>query len=87
MATAIGTVTGFVLGTVTAGAGFLLSTRRLVCPDPDAHELSTADRESVSAEFATHAASVRRELSRYADVLADGDGQLREQLRKFEAGV
>lgn len=87
IAITIAAVVGFILGAVTTGAAFLVRIRHVACPEPEAHELSPADRETVSAEFATHAASVRRELNRYADALADGDGPLREQLRKFEAGV
>lgn len=65
----------------------LVRRRRAECPDPDAHDLSSADQEAISDEFATHAAAVRHGLSRYADELADGDRPLRERLRTFERQV
>ncbi len=89
IATVIGTTVGFALGAaaVTVLLRLRLRVRPPACPDPEVHELSPADREAVSAEFEAHTASVRRELSRYADELAHGDVRLREQLRQFEAGV
>lgn len=86
-ATVIGSAAGFVLGVALTFVVLRLRDRPIACPEPEAHELSSADREAVSAGFAAHTASVRRELSRYADELADGDDRLREQLRQFEAGV
>ena len=78
---------GFVSGAMSTAIILRLRIRRLTCPDPEAHELTAADHKVISDEFAVHATAVRRELSRYADALADGDGLLREQLRRFEAEV
>lgn len=83
----MGAAAGFVLGAALTVAVFRLRASQVPCPDPDVHELSSADRDAVSGEFAAHTASVRRELGRYADELAGGDGRLREQLRQFEAEV
>ena len=87
MGIVISATAGFLVGSTLCGALLLLRTRRHVCPDPTVHELNHADREEISAEFAAHASSVRRELSRYADALADGDIRLRERLRQVEAGL
>lgn len=46
--------------------------------------LTDADRDVLAAEFATHAASVRGQVSHFADELADGDPVLRARLRRFE---
>lgn len=87
MATIIGVAAGLVLGVAFTAVAFRLRNRSAALPESEAHELSFADRAAVSTEFAAHALSVRRELSRYADELADGDNRLREQLRRFEAVV
>lgn len=78
---------GFLIGATLFGVLVTLRIHRHVCPDPEAHGLNHADRDEISAEFAAHAMSVRRELSRYADELADGDAQLRDRLRQVEAGA
>jgi hypothetical protein len=87
MAILLSVTAGFVVGATVSGLLAALWTRRHVCPDREAHRLSHADREDISAEFAAHATSVRRELSRYADALSEGDCLLREQLRRVEAGM
>ncbi|MGL5826322.1 MAG: hypothetical protein ACRCYU_16145 [Nocardioides sp.] len=46
--------------------------------------LTDADRDALAAEFATHAASVRGQVSHFADELANGDPVLRARLRRFE---
>lgn len=85
--TIIGAATGFVLGVSLTVAAFRLRTGSDTGPESEAPELSSGDRDAVSAEFAAHTAAVRRALRRYADELADGDDRLRSQLRQFEAGV
>lgn len=87
MATIAGAAAMLVLGVAFTAVAFRPRNRSDALPESEAHELSSADREAVSAEFAAHTVSVRRELSRYADELADGDDRLRAQLRQFEAGV
>lgn len=87
MSTIVGAAAGLVLGVAFTAVAFRLRNRSDALPESEDHELSSADREAVSAEFAAHTASVRRELGRFADELAGGDARLREQLRRFEAGV
>lgn len=87
MAAIVGTAIGLLVGAVVSGVVVRRRLRHAVSQPSGAHELSSIDREQLSAEFATHASSVRRELSRYADALADGDGDLRDRLRRFEAGA
>jgi hypothetical protein len=87
MSTIVGAAAGLVLGVAFTAVAFRLCNRSDALPESEALELSFADRESVSAEFAAHTVSVRRELGRYADELADGDDRLREQLRQFEVRV
>lgn len=84
---AISAVTGFVAGGVMSGAVVVAVLRPRLCPDPADHELRDDDREQIASEFTVHATSVRRELGRYADALADGDINLRQRLRQIEAGV
>lgn len=57
--------------------------------EPEAGEevLAEADRQRIAGEFETHTAAVRQQVSEYADALADGDVDLRERLRRIEAGV
>ena len=78
---------GFVAGGVVSGAIVAAILRSRLCPDPADHELRDDEREQIASEFIVHATSVRRELGRYADVLADGDVNLRQRLRQIEAGV
>lgn len=78
---------GFVLGATVVAVIMRHRKGRGACPDPNEHELTSTDHDAISEEFATHAEAVRRELSRYADALADGDDHLREMLRRVEAGV
>ncbi|MGL4338983.1 MAG: hypothetical protein ACRCYU_17970 [Nocardioides sp.] len=56
---------------------------RLIRRDPEV-VLTDADRDALTTEFATHAASVRDQVSHFADELADGDPLLRARLRHFE---
>lgn len=46
-----------------------------------------ADDDPLAAEFAQHARAVRQQVTRYADLLADGDAVLRARLRRFEDGA
>lgn len=80
-------VVGVVLG-IAFGVALVLVGRAPLepCPDPDAHQLSDADRRSVAAEFAVHAEKVQAQLRHYADQLAGGDPELRERLRRLEGG-
>ena len=87
MSIVISGTTGILIGIVVGGVLAMGWVQRHACPDPDAHSLTQEDRDEISAEFVAHAVSVRRELSRYADALADGDTQLRERLRQVEAGA
>lgn len=48
--------------------------------------LTEHDRAVITDEFATHTSAVWSQVRQFADALADGDDQLREQLRRFEAG-
>lgn len=83
----LGTAVGFMVGVALTAVLCRMHTRPTIYVDNEVHRLSPTDRKAVSAELGAHTASVRRELSRYADELADGDDRLREQLRRFEAGV
>lgn len=82
----LGVIVGLTIGSGTTAAIYLVAFRNRRCPDPEAHELSEADREQIAAEFAQHASSARRAVGEYADLLAGGDRVLRKQLRLFEAG-
>lgn len=84
---AISVAAGFIAGGAISSAIVLAVLRSQLCPDPADHELRDDEREQVASEFAVHATSVRRELGRYADALADGDVNLRQRLRQIEAGV
>lgn len=48
--------------------------------------LTEQDRADIAAEFATHTTAVWSQVRTFADALADGDGELRDQLRRFEGG-
>ena len=63
-----------------------LVLRDRICRDVDAHKLTGEDRGHITEQFKEHTRAVREQVSGYADVLADGDPQLRERLRLFEAG-
>ena len=73
-----------------SGAGGAVTTylvlRHRTCPDVDAHQLTDVDRSEITEQFKEHTRAVREQVRGYADVLADGDPQLRERLRLFEAG-
>lgn len=84
---AISVAAGIVAGGAVSGVVVHAGLRSRLCPDPVDHELRDDEREQVASEFAVHATSVRRELGRYADALADGDANLRQRLRQIEAGV
>ncbi|GAA1508658.1 hypothetical protein [Nocardioides humi] len=67
------------------GAGLTyLALRQRVCPEPEAHALTDADREAVAAEFAQHVTAVNRQVSDYADQLAGSDTTLRGLLAVIE---
>lgn len=87
MTVVIGVATGFVFGGAVSGAIVIAVLRTRLCPDSADHEFRDDEREQVASEFAVHATSVRRELGRYADALANGDVNLRQQLRQIETGV
>lgn len=48
--------------------------------------LTDQDRAIITDEFATHTSAVWSQVRTFADALADGDAELREQLRRFEGG-
>jgi hypothetical protein len=83
----VGGALGVVVGSVVTLAGVLTWVKARRCPDPEAHELTDDDREAMAADFALHTSAVRQQVSDYADLLADGDVQLRERLRYFEGGA
>jgi hypothetical protein len=87
MALALSIAAAFASGSVVSGVLVAALMRSRLCPNPDDHHLRDDEREQVASEFAIHATSVRRELGRYADALADGDTDLRKRLRQIEAGV
>lgn len=73
-------------GTLAGGIGVYLLCRTRLCPEPEAHQLTEADHEAITSEFAAHTTALQRQVSEYADVLADGDPLLRDRLRLFESG-
>ncbi|OBK19139.1 hypothetical protein [Mycobacterium sp. 1245852.3] len=87
MSPALAVAAAFASGSVISGVLVVALTRSRLCPNPEDHDLRDDEREEVASEFAAHATSVRRELGRYADALADGDTDLRKRLRQIEAGV
>lgn len=87
-------VLGAVLGALAGGGlGAVVTCRRqrqqasVIDLELDEETLQEIDREAVAADFAAHASAVRRQVSEYADVLAGDDPELRERLRRFEAGA
>lgn len=48
--------------------------------------LTEQDHADIAAEFAIHTTAVWSQVRGFADALADGDAELREQLRRFEGG-
>lgn len=75
---------------VLAGAGGTEAARMVVrhlheSRDSDP-QLTERDRAIITDEFATHTSAVWSQVRQFADALADGDAQLREQLRRFEGG-
>lgn len=74
-----------VSGAIGAAATYMVLRERL-CTDIDAHELNDDDRSEIAGQFKEHARAVREQVSSFADTLAGGDAQLREQLRLFESG-
>ena len=49
--------------------------------------LGPDDHSRLAVEFETHADAMRRQVSQYADALADGDPVLRERLRQIERSI
>lgn len=86
VAGAVVLLVGAALGAVCVWWVYERRPGRFRCPDLTLHELTDDDREVVAQEFATRASAVRRKVSEYADLLADGDAVLRARLRTFEAG-
>lgn len=81
---ALGWGAGVIVGVVVTFG--LLRGRALAsaCPDPEAHELSNANRESAAREVDAHARRLHASLSAYADLLAGDDTELRLRLQRFE---
>lgn len=75
---------------VLAGAGSTELGRLVARRIHDRREadplLTEEDRAIITDEFATHTSAVWSQVRKFADALADGDVQLREQLRRFEGG-
>lgn len=46
--------------------------------------LSDEDRATILVDFASHSRAVRAQVEKYADVLAGGDIELRDQMRLIE---
>ena len=61
----------------TDGSGSAQTEATANSPEPLDH---------LAADFAVHAQAVRAQVSRYADLLADGDAVLRARLRRLEDG-
>ena len=61
----------------TVGVGSVKAGDTATAPEPLDH---------LAADFAVHAQAVRAQVSRYADLLADGDAVLRARLRRLEDG-
>lgn len=53
----------------------------------EAPVLDAQDRQVLADQFGDHVAAVHRQVSVYADQLADGDPELRERLRRIEGGL
>lgn len=86
MSTLAACLLGIAGGGLASAALTVVATRGRRCVEPSVHELTDEDREAVATEFAVHASAVHRGVSEYADVLAGGDPDLRERLRRFEGG-
>jgi len=76
---AIGTGIGVLASTLAAKLRGRRITRRPVRIDPEEHD-------DLEANFAAHIASMREQVSDFADKLAGDDPLLRERLRVFEGG-
>lgn len=87
-------IAGIAIGTLLGGAVAGLTAWFLVrhlrnatkCTCREVPALPETDREVISKEFAAHAVTVRRQVTKYADVLAGDDPVLRERLRQIELG-
>ncbi len=82
----LGLSLGLLVGGAVGATGMRWHLRERLCPDRDAHELSEDDRSQIAEQFKEHARAAQEQVSTFADALADGDVQLRERLRLFEAG-
>ena len=84
IAAAGGTLVGLVIGACVAV--WLMRSRSIRCPDPEAHGLTEDDRAQIAAEFEAHTTALHRQVTKYADALAGDDPVLRARLRQFEQG-
>jgi hypothetical protein len=76
---AIGTGIGVLASTLVARLRDRRSAHRPEHIDPEGHD-------DLEANFAAHIASMRSQMSDFADKLAGDDPLLRERLRSFERG-
>lgn len=76
----------FIVGVAVGGAWVFRQTRKKVNSVEVIDDLTYADHNQVTRDFAAHVHSAQLKVSEYADALADGDDDLRHRLRHFEKG-
>ena len=84
--TVLTSIGSLLTGASVAGTTVYLQMRKKNGFEQSVDGLTEADRGEIASDCGLHVAAVQLKVSEFADVLADGDVQLRERLRQFEKG-